>query len=283
LLLSRVDRLPADARRLLQEAAVLGAEFDESLLRAVASDAATAHVALDRLVEADVIQSAGSGRDGARYRFTHALAHEVVYQNVLIARRTELHQTAGRALERIAGPHPERLSDLEALGHHWSLSADKPRGARYLLAAGDWARQYDLAISQFLNLADDPGLAVVYIAKGKFLLAITALQEDIGRRGRRSVSLALLATAYGFSGQTEKARRLISELHKIAQHDYVSPFIFIGPYLSLGDREKSLDWVERSYESQDPWTVFFKTLPGCDPLRAEPRFQAILRRMNFPQ
>src|SRR5262249_35818584 len=33
-----------------------------------------------------------------------------------------------------------RLSDLEALGHHWSLGADKPRGARYLLAAGDWAR-----------------------------------------------------------------------------------------------------------------------------------------------
>ena len=77
---------------------------------------------------------------GARYRFTHALAHEVVYQNLLLARRTELHQTTGRVLERIAGPHPERLSDLEALGHHWSLSADKPRGARYLLAAGDWAR-----------------------------------------------------------------------------------------------------------------------------------------------
>ena len=66
--------------------------------------------------------------------------HEVVYQNLLLSRRTELHERAGRALERAAGPQPERLSDLEALGHHWSLSADKPRGARYLLAAGDWAR-----------------------------------------------------------------------------------------------------------------------------------------------
>jgi adenylate cyclase len=66
--------------------------------------------------------------------------HEVVYQNLLLARRTELHERVGRALERAAGPHPERLSDLEALGHHWSLSADRPRGARYLVAAGDWAR-----------------------------------------------------------------------------------------------------------------------------------------------
>ena len=66
--------------------------------------------------------------------------HEVVYQNLLLSRRTELHERAGRALERAAGPHPERLSDLEALGHHWSLAPDKPKGARYLMAAGDWAR-----------------------------------------------------------------------------------------------------------------------------------------------
>jgi len=140
LLLSRVDRLPADARRLLQESAVLGAEFDDALLRDIVTDAGAVQATLDRLVVADLIQPAGSGRDGARYRFTHALVHEVVYQNLLLSRRTELHETAGRALERVTGPHPERLSDLEALGHHWSLSADKPRGARYLLAAGDWAR-----------------------------------------------------------------------------------------------------------------------------------------------
>jgi adenylate cyclase len=66
--------------------------------------------------------------------------HDVVYENLLLSRRMELHERAGRALERATGPHPERLSDLEALGHHWSLSADKARGARYLMAAGAWAR-----------------------------------------------------------------------------------------------------------------------------------------------
>ena len=140
LLLSRVDRLPADARRLLQEAAVLGALFDELLLRAVAADATGAEVTLDRLVEADLIQQVGRGREGNRYRFSHALVHEVVYQNLLLSRRTELHERAGRALELAVGAHPERLSDLEALGHHWSLSPDKPKGASYLVAAGDWGR-----------------------------------------------------------------------------------------------------------------------------------------------
>ncbi|MGH7390381.1 MAG: ATP-binding protein, partial [Candidatus Rokuibacteriota bacterium] len=139
LLLSRVDRLPPDARRLLQEAAVLGAVFDEALLRDVAAEAG-ADATLDRLVAADLVRPVGPRRAGGRYRFTHALVHEVVYQNLLLSRRTELHEQVARALERAVGPRPERLSDLEALGHHWSLSADRPRGARYLLAAGDWAR-----------------------------------------------------------------------------------------------------------------------------------------------
>lgn len=140
LLLSRVDRLPADARRLVQEAAVLGMVFDEALLLAVATDTGAAEAGLDRLVESDLIQQVAHGREGIRYRFTHALIHEAVYQNLLFSRRIELHERAGRALERAAGPRPERLSDLEALGHHWSLAPDKQRGARYLVAAGDRAR-----------------------------------------------------------------------------------------------------------------------------------------------
>jgi predicted ATPase len=92
LLLSRVDRLPADARRLLQEAAVLGEVFDESLLRAIGTDTGVAEAALDRLVESDLIQQVGYGREGNRYRFTHALVHEAVYQNLLLSRRTELHE-----------------------------------------------------------------------------------------------------------------------------------------------------------------------------------------------
>jgi adenylate cyclase len=140
LLLSRVDRLTLGPRRLLQQAAVLGMEFDKALLLEIASDASDADVLLDHLIESGFIQKVGHGREPNRYRFTHALVHEVVYQNLLLSRRAELHERVGRALERAAGPHPGRLSDLEALGYHWSFAPDKARGARYLMAAGDWAR-----------------------------------------------------------------------------------------------------------------------------------------------
>lgn len=137
LLLSRVDRLPAATRRVLQAAAVLGVSFDEALLQATAGEV---RPALQQLIEADLVRDAGPGQDGPRYRFTHALLHDVVYENQLMSRRSELHERAGRALEQAVGPLPSRVSDLEALGHHWSFTADKARGARYLTAAGDRAR-----------------------------------------------------------------------------------------------------------------------------------------------
>jgi adenylate cyclase len=191
LLLSRVDRLPADARRLLQEAAVLGADFDEALLCDVATDGSAVAAALERLVEADLIQAAGHGRDGARYRFTHALAHEVVYQNLLLSRRTALHERAGRALERLTGPRPERLSELEALGHHWSLAPDRRRGADYLVAAGDWARAVyanDDAIRHYerarRTLADCPG------CDDQARVVRERLADLLGLTGRRAEALA---------------------------------------------------------------------------------------------
>ena len=191
LLLSRVDGLPVVARRLLQEAAVLGATFDGALLRAVATEPGAIDAELARLAEADFVQPLGQWHERTRYRFTHALVHEVVYQNLLLSRRTELHERVGRALEQAAGPRPEQLSDLEALGHHWSLSADKLRGARYLVAAGDWARavyanddairHYDRALQ---TLAECPG------GGGDARTAHERLADLLGLTGRRAEALA---------------------------------------------------------------------------------------------
>ncbi len=147
LLLARIDRLPGDARQTLQEASVLGPVFAESLLREVTGDPGTLDHSLAFLVDTELLvdasRAAGDNAPGIaderRYRFRHGLFHETAYKNLLVSRRTELHTRIGLALERLCGPEPGRLEDLEALGHHFRLSADKPRGAHYLVAAGDWA------------------------------------------------------------------------------------------------------------------------------------------------
>ena len=244
LMLSRVDRLPADARRLLHEAAVLGPVFEEALLRTVATTPAAFDKALDPLVESDLIQTAGHLHERGRYRFTHALVHEVVYQNLLLARRTELHERVGRALERAAGPHPERLSDLEALGHHWSLSADRPRGARYLVAAGDWAR------GVYAN--DD---AIRHYQRALQTLAGSAGGEADARGARER-----LADLLGLTGRRTEALTHYDTLREQTAADHVAAARMLRKIGALhwdaGDRDRAAvcftDGLARLGDGGDP-------------------------------
>lgn len=191
LLLSRLDRLPSDERRLLQEASVLGPVFDESLLRTVATDPRGVESRLDRLLDAVLLREIGRDAAGRRHRFEHTLVQEVLYQNLLVSRRVELHGRAGTGLERACGGAPERLEDLEALGHHFSLSADRARGARYLAAAGDWARaiyanddavrHYERALTTLAECRD---------CERDILVVRERLGDLLGPMGRRADALA---------------------------------------------------------------------------------------------
>ncbi|MBP1091253.1 adenylate/guanylate cyclase domain-containing protein [Bradyrhizobium diazoefficiens] len=142
LLLARLDRLPHQVRRLAQEAAVIGPRFDAAALGAAATEPARVEAGLELLCDAEIVEEiAGSNSISLRtYRFTQTMLQDVIYQNLLLQRRIELHGRIGGALERLYGQEPERLEDLILLGHHFSLSASKPKGARYLRAAGDRAR-----------------------------------------------------------------------------------------------------------------------------------------------
>lgn len=141
LLLSRVDRLPASARQILQEAAVIGVEFDEAELLAISANPAGVVGGLHALADADLVER--HGYDAARHRLPFQTCDRA---------RSGLPKSSGRATQPIAcaggggagaGPgwgRPPRLDELEALGHHWSLSPRTSKGAGYLAAAGDRAR-----------------------------------------------------------------------------------------------------------------------------------------------
>jgi hypothetical protein len=63
----------------------------------------------------------------------------------------------------------------------------------------------------------------------------------------------------------------------------VSGFFFAEAYVGLGQNDQAITWLERAYEAHDQWMVFANSYPGLDRLRSEPRFQGLMRRMNFPQ
>lgn len=192
LLLARLDRLPREVRGLAQEAAVIGPRFDASVLKAVAADPSQVEAGLDILCDAELIEEAASAQaaSGRSYRFTQTLQHDVIYHNLLLRRRTDLHGLIGAALIRLHGDNPERLEDATLLGHHLSLSADKLKGALYLRMAGDRAR------AAYAN--DD--------AAHLYQQALAVLQA-VGERGPEWLALhERLADLYGRSGRRELAQ-----------------------------------------------------------------------------
>ena len=295
LLLSRVDRLPPAVRRVAQEASVLGLVFDASLLRAVASEPGGCHAALEALEDAELVDevtpAAGAPPSPSqpddryrRYRFTHGLVHEVIYQNLLVRRRTELHDRAGRALEALVEreDRPRRLEDLEALGYHFSRSADRIKGARHLVAAGDWARamyanadavrNYELALRTLEECAPSDGehvaveerLGDVLGLMGRrepALVRFAAVLHAAAARGDRPAQARLhrkMAALHWNAGQRELARQTLEAglalLDGEGNHiELAHLYQEMGRLLfRSGDSAGAIVWAERALVQAEP-------------------------------
>jgi class 3 adenylate cyclase/tetratricopeptide (TPR) repeat protein len=136
ILSARIDRLPPDAKRLLQTASVLGREFSPRLLSAVWDGRAfDPHLAELKRMEFLYERSAGGGEPV--YVFKHALTEDVAYGSLLRSRRQALHAAAGRALETL---YAGRLEDVsERLAHHYVRADDAEKAVEYLVASADKA------------------------------------------------------------------------------------------------------------------------------------------------
>ncbi|MGC1434408.1 MAG: tetratricopeptide repeat protein [Terriglobales bacterium] len=156
--------------------------------------------------------------------------------------------------------------------------------SRNLLAYVDvFSGHTDRAIEGFTSTGWDKGLGLAYVQKKMYPEAIAALRRNEGRWGRQPAVLGSLAWVYGLAGRKHEAQRLIDELNEIARHRYVGPALFVSAYLGIGDKDAALTWMERAIEEQDQELISPKVDPSLDPLRSDPRFQALVRRMNFPQ
>jgi adenylate cyclase len=224
LLRARVDRLPEATRHALQEAAVLGPVFDAALLRAVTGRPAALEPALAELRDGDFLEDAAgpavadasSASPEGRYRFTNALLQEVTYQSLLLRRRTELHAQAGRALENMVAGRPTRLEDIEALARHWGLGGDRPKGARYLVTAGDWARglyanedaihHYERALAT-LTQSEAPASEVSAVRE-----RLADILAPLGRRAEAVAHYEAVLAAAGTAGDRPTQARMERKL-----------------------------------------------------------------------
>jgi tetratricopeptide (TPR) repeat protein len=139
ILASRIDRLSAGEKELLQTLAVLGREFPSSLIKSVTSkpDAELERM-LSELQLGEFIYEQAAISD-MEYTFKHALTQEVAYNSVLVERRRLLHERAAQSIEAL---YPDRLEDhLTELAHHFDRSGNVPKAVEYLSRTGARAAQ----------------------------------------------------------------------------------------------------------------------------------------------
>jgi TolB-like protein/tetratricopeptide (TPR) repeat protein len=148
------------------------------------------------------------------------------------------------------------------------------------------ARRYDDAIVQIKKTLElDPAstlgrhfLGCCLLWKGDTAGAIAEFQ-----RSKIVVTGAwyqgLLGYAYAISGDRPKAEQILRELEELAKRQYVSSTAFAMIYLGLGEKEKALDWLEKSYENQESACWYLKVDPIYDSVRNEPRFQVLVQKV----
>jgi TolB-like protein/Tfp pilus assembly protein PilF len=191
---------------------------------------------------------------------------------------------------------------------HWLLSqgrtweavamAQHARGHDPLAVPGSaigWilfhARRYDEAIQELRSvLAVQPDearplwtLGFILIANGQPEEAIPVLEKTVAITNRSPAVIGVLVRAYAHAGRRADALRLLRELKRRNQSGYVPTAAFVNAYLGLDDREQAFAWLERAYQEHSYILQLVKVHPYFDPLRGDPRFADLVRRVGLDQ
>jgi hypothetical protein len=111
--------------------------------------------------------------------------------------------------------------------------------------------------------------------------ALAELETAASLAGRSSIELATLAYAYGVTDRREKALVIRAELEERSRRQYVSPFAFARISTGLGEKEHAFVWLDKAVDAHDPSFTFGAVDPLWDPLRGDPRFTRVVRRMRL--
>ena len=174
--------------------------------------------------------------------------------------------------------------------------AERSRELDPLAVSGDdlaemlfFARRYDEAEREVRSLLamhpDDAGalwdLGFALIAKGQPDAAVPALEKALSVSNRSPGIIGVLIRAYAHAGRRTDALRLLAELKRRKQAGYVPAAAFVNAYLGLGDNEQAFVWLEKAYKEQSNILQWVKVHPYFDPIRGDPRFVDLVRRVGL--
>jgi len=216
--------------------------------------------------------------DAARRSYERAIELNPGYAT---AYRWYAHLLAGLAQHELALEMAQRACSLDPL----SLIIRSAMGDVLF-----YARRYDEAIAVYQEtlqvdpdfLAGHTDLGRAYELTGRYEEALACFRKasQLISKGPPEPSSGL-AHVYAQMGRRQEALDIVAQLLDLSHSRYVSPYGIASIHACLGDNDTALQWLEKAYHDHDQTLVWLNVHPRLDGLRGEPRFQAILRRMNF--
>jgi len=151
-------------------------------------------------------------------------------------------------------------------------------------------RNYDAAIKQATQTIEQhPNfmlarlwLACAYREKKMYPQAIQ--QFDLLRLQSNNLPAMLMLYGHvlGLAGQSDKTRDVLAQLESAAKTRYVPAIYFAAVHTGLGDHEQAFQWLEKAYAERDDRLVYLDAEPMADPLRSDPRFASLMKRLGLP-
>jgi hypothetical protein len=121
----------------------------------------------------------------------------------------------------------------------------------------------------------------VYRDSGMLQDAVAPQRRAVELSGGQPQMMGWLGLNLALAGNSAEARSVLQRLQAIACDAYVSPTCFVWVNLGLGEIDDSFVWMDRAIDERDSIIIPIKTYPSFDPLRSDPRFHSLLRKMNL--
>ena len=211
--------------------------------------------------------------------------------------------TCGRELKRALELNPSSASTYATYGAYLlrvgrlqeaieqfkhQLALDPVSSRSYMNAgfAYYYVRRYDEALAEIQKAnALEPNpietvfpLGIIYTEKGMYQQAV----EEFQKLGDQPHALGHAGNTYARMGRTDDAFKMIQELEQRVQKDGLGRYEIALIYAGLGDKDQAFAWLAKSFAAHDKGLTYLRIDPCLDPLRSDPRFQDLVRRVGFP-